>query len=698
LKVASPNTPVSEPKAAQRALDAPLRLALNECGLIVLTQDAALLAMLKRVSEASHPVSVVGSEVDLSTQLLAQHPGVAVLDCAALATSIVALTQRLQAQFPELVLIVAGSADEQGLVAAQITDGSVHRFLHKPFSEQRVRLFVESAWKRQEQSEALPEIRAPARRGAARSSSARLWLALIVLIALAVPLAWYGLQLQHGARLTGTAAAPADASADAALEQLLARADAALAAGHLVSPANDNAVALYREALQRSPNDPRAINGIEQVIEQLLSGADAQLQQHQLDAAQQLVEQARAISPHHPRVAFLAAQIGAQRERVVLSKAQHAVAGGNAAGALAALGGSAAAQSGEAATAPAAPATVTASAPGSAAPPAGSEAPPATASAQSSAPAAAAPGGASGVADYLARGRAALSRGQLIEPLEDNARFYIAAARALNPNDPDVQAATLDLIARLSSEARQAVAAGDIEQAEIWTGAAAEAGAEPETIAALRGDISTLRTQATAAALTRLQGTFRERLEQGHLIEPATDSAKFYLGKLSATDANSAITQQARATYAQRTLEEARSALQGQDLAAARRWLAEARAAGADGAEVGTLDAQLGAAQQQAQQADNYVNESELTRTRYIAPKFPALASQHNISGWVDLQFLIGTDGTVSDAAIVGAQPAGVFEQAALDAVRHWRYQPVQRDGHTVSQHARVRVRFAVQS
>jgi hypothetical protein len=28
--------------------------------------------------------------------------------------------------------------------------------------------------------------------------------------------------------------------------------------------------------------------------------------------------------------------------------------------------------------------------------------------------------------------------------------------------------------------------------------------------------------------------------------------------------------------------------------------------------------------------------------------------------------------------------------------VRRWRYQPVTRDGHTVAQHARVRVRFTV--
>ena len=58
---------------------------------------------------------------------------------------------------------------------------------------------------------------------------------------------------------------------------------------------------------------------------------------------------------------------------------------------------------------------------------------------------------------------------------------------------------------------------------------------------------------------------------------------------------------------------------------------------------------------------------------------------------------MVGTDGAVSDVAVVGAEPAGIFEQTALDAVRHWRYQPVVHDGRAVRQGARVRLRFTVQ-
>ena len=154
-------------------------------------------------------------------------------------------------------------------------------------------------------------------------------------------------------------------------------------------------------------------------------------------------------------------------------------------------------------------------------------------------------------------------------------------------------------------------------------------------------------------------------------------------------------TQRARTAYGARALEEGRHALAAGDYEATRRWAAEARAAGV--ADAGQLEAAIAAAQDEARPADSVVSESTLARTTYLAPEFPLVARERNIQGWVDLEFLVGSDGAVSDLTVSAAQPVGVFEQAALDAVRHWRYRPVLRDGHAVSQRARVRVRFAVQ-
>src|SRR5262249_44291712 len=169
------------------------------------------------------------------------------------------------------------------------------------------------------------------------------WWLLAALLAALVAAGAGLLALQHGLHRAAAPAAAAPAAARAAdasdpvLESLLTRAARALGAGTLVAPPEENAADLYREALKRNARDPRAVNGLEQVIDRLLTEADAQLQDHHLDAAQQQVDAARAISPTHPRVAFLAAQIGAQRDRAVPGKAQRAAAGGDVAAALAVL-------------------------------------------------------------------------------------------------------------------------------------------------------------------------------------------------------------------------------------------------------------------------------------------------------------------------------------------------------------------------
>ena len=61
-----------------------------------------------------------------------------------------ALSERLRDTWPDLVLVVVGTAEEQSNVASQITSGVVYRFLHRPVSAPRVRLFVDAALRRHE--------------------------------------------------------------------------------------------------------------------------------------------------------------------------------------------------------------------------------------------------------------------------------------------------------------------------------------------------------------------------------------------------------------------------------------------------------------------------------------------------------------------------------------------------------------------
>ena len=76
-------------------------------------------------------------------------------------------------------------------------------------------------------------------------------------------------------------------------------------------------------------------------------------------------------------------------------------------------------------------------------------------------------------------------------------------------------------------------------------------------------------------------------------------------------------------------------------------------------------------------------------------PVFPEIAREHDLTGFVDLEFTVGADGTVTDVNVLKAQPKGVFEKAAVDAVSKWRYRPVERNGLPVNEHARLRLNFA---
>jgi protein TonB len=67
-----------------------------------------------------------------------------------------------------------------------------------------------------------------------------------------------------------------------------------------------------------------------------------------------------------------------------------------------------------------------------------------------------------------------------------------------------------------------------------------------------------------------------------------------------------------------------------------------------------------------------------------IPPDYPRVAAQRGIEGFVVVRLWIGTRGEVSRAEIAQARPRGVFERAALKAVRRWRYRPAEVDGQAV--------------
>ncbi|MGY6217276.1 energy transducer TonB [Methylolobus aquaticus] len=77
-----------------------------------------------------------------------------------------------------------------------------------------------------------------------------------------------------------------------------------------------------------------------------------------------------------------------------------------------------------------------------------------------------------------------------------------------------------------------------------------------------------------------------------------------------------------------------------------------------------------------------------------VMPRYPPRAERQGLEGSVTLELTINAAGVVSQAAVVAAQPPGVFDEAALEAIRQWRFKPAYRSGRAVEQRARQRISF----
>jgi TonB family protein len=59
-----------------------------------------------------------------------------------------------------------------------------------------------------------------------------------------------------------------------------------------------------------------------------------------------------------------------------------------------------------------------------------------------------------------------------------------------------------------------------------------------------------------------------------------------------------------------------------------------------------------------------------------VEPEYPTDAAAKGIEGYVQLEFTINTDGSVSDVTVLEAQPEGIFNRSAKKAFRQWHYVP----------------------
>ena len=79
-----------------------------------------------------------------------------------------------------------------------------------------------------------------------------------------------------------------------------------------------------------------------------------------------------------------------------------------------------------------------------------------------------------------------------------------------------------------------------------------------------------------------------------------------------------------------------------------------------------------------------------------VQPVYPPLARQTRVSGTVRLHAIISKDGTVQQLEVMSGHP--LLVQAALDAVRQWRYRPTLLNGEPVEVDTTIDVIFSLNS
>jgi len=74
--------------------------------------------------------------------------------------------------------------------------------------------------------------------------------------------------------------------------------------------------------------------------------------------------------------------------------------------------------------------------------------------------------------------------------------------------------------------------------------------------------------------------------------------------------------------------------------------------------------------------------------------RYPPSAKKQGIRGYVVLSVLVDIDGSVDQLQVLESHPSGIFDNAALQGVRAWHFEPAKYQGETVKVWAKQKIRF----
>jgi protein TonB len=305
--------------------------------------------------------------------------------------------------------------------------------------------------------------------------------------------------------------------------------------------------------------------------------------------------------------------------------------------------------------------------------------------------------------------QASIREGRLSDG-DDNAKTYAEQLKDMGPSAASsYQRVMRDLGNAYMRKAREASIGNRGAEVERWLAEARSAGVSAAELNSFQREVASARQRAAAAEAERIAGLARDRIREGKLAEPANDSAAFYLTSLQSADANHSYLAAGSRELATKLLDRASTAAREGKSAQSEADLAQARKWGADPKDIqaiqqaalarksATPSRATSGAQNSAATASKPVDlQSKLKRVRSQSPEYPERALAQKISGSVTVEFVVNTEGEPTDIRVVQAEPAGVFDRAALAAVKRWRYEPMMIDNVPQEVPARTVIRFTL--
>jgi protein TonB len=247
--------------------------------------------------------------------------------------------------------------------------------------------------------------------------------------------------------------------------------------------------------------------------------------------------------------------------------------------------------------------------------------------------------------DAASRGELALREQRLFLPAGNNAFEYFLAAIEAQPADERSRLALDDLLPYAALHVEQRLAAEDLGDAERVLGLMVRASADAPALPRLQSAAATLRARL-ASAVADASPT-RPPPAQGNsaaTTDPAAAAPPVAAPTNGTAPAQPAITAPAAPVPAPGPASEAPEQLSAP-------------------AEPAVTPTPIAA--------------PRVPEVVYRPPlRYPAMAERRKLEGFVEIEFTIGADGSVSELEVLRSQPEGVFDREALAAMQRWRFAP----------------------